>query len=76
MLHWRAKEIRKAKLRPVWITLGVVGAIGFVVINLLMGREERMRATLIATLVQGVGTVGLIWLIVRVKDWLQGRPRK
>ena len=69
----RAEQRRDAKLKWVWIALGVAGAIALFAFYIASGGSERLLATLISTAVQVVLLAVFIWLFLKVKNWLQRR---
>jgi hypothetical protein len=71
-----AAHLRGQKIGWTRNLLWIGGVIAFVVVNLMLGRGERMLATLVSTLVQVGGSIGFIWLIrvaIRRSQDVQGQ---
>lgn len=72
----RIKQRRDAKLKWVWITLGAIGVIALIGFFIANGASERMLGTLIATTVQAVGLVSIIWIVLKIKKFLSHKSNK
>jgi uncharacterized integral membrane protein len=66
----RAEQKRDAKLKWVWIALGAVCTIVLLVFLASNGASDRLLGSAISAVVQVVLLAGLVWLVVKVKNWL------
>src|SRR5690349_4489328 len=67
----RATKARDAKLKRLWIGLGIVAVIGFILMNVIIGHSERTLGILISTMVQVIGLAAFVWLFIKARDWFE-----